>query len=99
MKPEDSRGHQARLVHDTGGFQVMISEQEIITVDDPRIVHRTRKHYALVLAAELFYVFVPPLGEPTKTRYHWTFGFRSRSAAVREARRVAKASRAREGSP
>jgi hypothetical protein len=73
----------------------MLSEQEIVTADDPRIVHRTRGYYALVLAAELFYVFSPPLGEPARTTYRWTFGFRSKSAAVHEARRIARAAHLR----
>jgi len=77
----------------------MLSEREIITADDPRIVYRTRNCYALVLAAELFYVFAPPLGEPARTKYRWTFGFRSKSTAVREARRVAQAARLRGSLP
>lgn len=77
----------------------MLSELESITADDPRIVHRTRHNRSLVLLSDkLFYVFSPPLFKPFTGQYRWTFGFKSKFAAVSEARRLARLPRHQEAS-
>jgi hypothetical protein len=61
----------------------MLAENANVKIDDARIVHRTRGRFAFVLSADnLFYVFLrDPMG-----RYGWTYGYKSKTTAIRRAR-------------